>query len=118
MAGLTDNLAGEILWPFGEAPVFTPAYAATVEVQVANRKTFIKPAQLTGNMALTITASDEQRVGDEIVIVFGTAGTQVLSLAGDVVAPSKTGVAGKNFVYKLEYDGVAFKPVAAAIQID
>lgn len=118
MAELTDNLAGEILWPFGEAPVVSPAFAAAVEVAVKNRKTFIKPAQLTGNMALTITASDEQRVGDEVIVIFGTAGTQTLSFAGDVVAPSKQGVAGKNFVYKLEYDGVAFKPVALAVQID
>lgn len=115
---LTDAIPGDMLWPFGEATKETPAYAAAVEVTLKNRMTIIEPSQLSGNMTLTLTKSAEQRVGDMVVLKIATAGTQTLTLAGDVVAPNFSGVAGKTKVQKLIFDGTNFVAESVAFQID
>src|SRR5690349_17231842 len=105
-------------WPFAKADLQTPAYAATRAVTIADTKTYLNPAILTGNMTINLTIDSEVQVGAELICQIKTTGTEVTTFGTGFTAPTVTGVAGKNKVCQFVYDGTTFKPVAVAFQID
>jgi hypothetical protein len=105
-------------WPFAKADVQTPAFAATLAVTIADTKTILNPAILTGAMTINLTIDSEVQAGAELVCIIKTTATEVTTFGTGFTAPTVTGVAGKNKVCNFVYDGTTFKPTAVAFQID
>lgn len=101
----------KVLWPFGEADVLTPDYAAEVALEIENNLTIIKAPTLTGALEFTLTADPELRPGAKVIIdvTQGATGQDVTFAAGgDVVAPDLTGVANDRDIIELTWDGSEF----------
>lgn len=106
--------AEEVLFPLGD--VQEPDYAAAIEIAVTQMETFFQPAELTGNLALTLDIDPQVTKGAKIYMKLDAddQGNKTVSLgagfdadAADVVVTSDT-VSFKTFVY----DGTAFVPVS------
>jgi hypothetical protein len=106
--------------PFGQANVValtaTGAQAITIEdeLTIVDGQTVIA----TGNRTLNLTISSEIKAGASIFLKSRTTATETTVPGTGMTAPTITGVAGKIFCAKYIYDGITFKPVAAAVQID
>jgi bifunctional DNase/RNase len=64
-----------ISYPFGAADVQSKAYAATIAATIANQKTIVVIAELTGAVTLNATLSAELKAGAELVVVVDTDAT-------------------------------------------
>ena len=113
--------------PFGIADSQTPAYAATIAVSIANDKTIITPATLTGNATVNLTIDSEVAAGAEIIVI-GTAdgsqrtitlGTGFNASTPNLVIPATTTMtanyiySGTEFVEKSEPTGIDAVAMAA-----
>lgn len=108
-----------VRWPFGNAKIVAIAtFAAAMSATIADRKTFVNLPQLTGNATLDVVPSPEQLLGDEVIVKWSTAATQTLTFNNMIDGPVVTGVAGKTFQQKFEYDGSVFNAVAPAVQLN
>lgn len=103
-------------YPFGKADHVTPAYAAAITVAIANSKTIIEPAILTGALTLNITPDAEQLEGDEIIVKIKATGTEVTTFGTGIDGIAITGVAGKTKTKTFVFDGTNF--IAQNEQID
>lgn len=111
-------MAIDIQYPFGNADLQQPAYAATLAVNITDQFTIIDPATLTGNMIINLTLDQGVRSGAKIFIEITATGTEVTTLGTGFTAPTFAGVAGKTKCQMFVYDGTTFKPTAVAFQID
>lgn len=107
-----------IQWPFGDADLQTPVYAATLAVTIDNRKTVLVPAILTGACTLNLTIASGLRVGAELILKVKATGSEVLTPGTGMQGPAIAGTAGKTKVVAYEFDGINFVATAAAVQID
>lgn len=107
-----------VRWPFDAAQVLTPAYAATQTIEIVDTKTIISFAILTGGTTLNLTIDSEVKAGAELILIVPTTATETLTPGTGFTAPAFAGVAGKTKVSQYVYDGVSFKPVAVAFQIN
>jgi hypothetical protein len=116
---MATELNEKIMWPWGEADVQAPAYAAAIAVVITNMMTILNFAQLTGIATLNLTIDSQVRKG-AIILVEVPASTNAynLTLGAGIDGPDIVGVAGKTKTQSFIYDGTRFVPSGAAIQID
>jgi hypothetical protein len=109
----------KIMWPWGEADVQTPAYAAVIAVTIANMLTILNFAQLTGDATVNLTIDSNVRKGAIIqaVVPASTSGFD-LTLGAGIDGPDIVGVTAKTKTQAFVYDGTRFVPTGAAVQID
>jgi hypothetical protein len=108
----------DIAFPFGNADLQQPAYAATLAVTITDLFTILDPAILTGNMTINLTLDQGIRAGAIIFAEITTTATEVVTFGTGFTSPTLTGVAGKTKCMMFVYDGTSFKPMAAGYQID
>lgn len=105
--------------PFGAATVLTPAYVATIAIDVWNTKTELDLGTITGDATLNITPDAELEIGSELNIkVKASADGYDVTLGSSIEAPVIVGVSGKTKTQKFEFDGTNFRPVGAIVQND
>ena len=99
-------MARNLKAPFSTPDVQTPAYAATIGVDITNYETFIEPGELTGNLTLNLdSVNDELPDGSTITIIFDadgsnrtvTFGTSLTGTSLTVSANTKQGVVCKKY---------------------
>jgi len=107
--------------PFGAVDVFALTTAASQPLSISDQYTIIDgvtvPA-LTNNRTLTLTIDVSVKKGARIFLKTQSTGTETTIAGTGFTFPTITGVAGKTFCQEYVYDGITFKPVAAAIQIN
>ena len=110
----------DISFPFGNADVQAPTYAATLAVTIIDLMTFLTPTVMIGALTINLTITTGIRAGARLFIValsdttaravtFGTGFSQATAMAG-VISKTKT--------IEFVYDGTSFKPTGAGVQID
>jgi len=104
--------------PFGDLQDVTIAATGATAVTLSKDGYNSVIPTLTGNATLTVTADSELEAGAEFSIVVKTTATETFTFAGNIVAPVVTGVAGKTWAQGFKYNGTAFYPVGAKIQVD
>lgn len=110
-AGASEQV-NEVLFPIAEKQ--EPAYAATVAADIKQMKTFIQPAELTGNLTLNLTIDEQVSPGAMLCVKLDADGTNRTFAPGtgfddscaDVTVTADT-VVNKTYIF----DGVAFLPV-------
>lgn len=112
-----DFIPKKVIFPWGAADHVKPAYAAIIVVEVKNSLTLIELA-LSGNATLDLTTSPEQRIGDRIIVKILTIGAETLTFGEGAIAPDLVGVAGKNQVQELVFDGIDFIASNVPVQIN
>lgn len=109
----------KVLWPVGAATHEKPAYAATIAIEAWNRLTIVEPATLTGNATMNVDIDPETPKGAMLIVkVKATANSNDITFGTGIDAPNLVGAAGKTKTQTFVYDGVAFIPTGAAVQID
>lgn len=105
--------------PFGASQDITIAATGATAVTITNQGSGNQSIPtLTGNATLTVTADDELVAGAILSLVIKTTATETFTFAGDIIAPVVTGVAGKTWAQSFVYNGTAFYPAGAKIQVD
>ena len=108
-----------IQYPFGAAQSFTAATSGTVSVTISNQMSYMSAVPtLTAATTLSLTASSSLKAGALCLVTIKTTATEVTTLAGSVIAPAVTGVAGKTWTQAYLYNGTNFYPCGAKIQVD
>lgn len=103
----------KILWPFGEADVLSPAYAASVAIEIDNNMTIIVAPALTGAIEFDLSAHAELRPGAIVVINVdqGATGRDV-TFGSEVVGAGITGVANDKDTVTLQWTGSKFRVIS------
>lgn len=102
----------EVLFPFTEKQ--EPAYAATVAATIKQMKTFVQPAELTGNLALNLTIDAQVTPGAMLFVKLDADGTNRTFTPGagfDASAAAVTVTANTVVNKTYIFDGTAFLPV-------
>ena len=108
-----------INYPFGAAQGFTAAASGTVAVTISNQMSYMSAVPtLTAATTLSLTAASTLKAGAICLVTVKTTSTEVTTLAGSVIAPAVTGVAGKTLSQAYLYNGTNFYPCGAKIQVD
>lgn len=107
-----------IRYPFGHATKLTPAYAATLTVDVTNSVTYLKPGSLTGNLTLNVTASSELTLGAILYLEVTGSAARTITFATGFTAPVLSVDSAKTHTQYFFYDGSKFKPIAAGVKIN
>ena len=108
-----------INYPFGAAQGFTVAASGTVAVTISNQMSYMSAVPtLTAATTLSLTAASTLKAGAICLVTVKTTSTEVTTLAGSVIAPAVTGVAGKTWSQAYLYNGTNFYPCGAKIQVD
>lgn len=107
------------IFPFGQADVLTPAYAATIALTINNNMTIVKLSGLNGAVALNLAADAELREG-AIVVVEATQGAtgRNVTFGGSAKAAGITGVANDRDTVTLVFDGSEFIGIGAQKIVD
>jgi hypothetical protein len=111
-------MADHVLWPFGAADVQTPAFAATIAVDIKDRMTILAPAILTGNTTLNLTVDPELTAGALLLVKVKTTATETTTFGTGIDSAVVTGAAGKTWTQLFVYDGALFVPAGTKQQID
>lgn len=105
--------------PFGagtDLPITaTGTTAATITDQITSVGAI---TTLTGNATLDLTLDTQLKAGAMLFLKVKTTGTETFTFGTGIDAPVVTGVAGKTWTQGFWYDGAAFLPMGAKIQID
>ena len=113
------NTIADVSYPFGNADVQTPAYAATIGATITDRMTIIKPAVLTGALTLNLTIDQGILAGARLLLVALSDGTaRTVTFGTGFTSPVLAGVISKTKAIEFVYDGVSYKPTSAGVQID
>src|SRR5690606_36635832 len=105
--------------PFGAADVQSVSAAATVELKVSNNKTIVDMGEMSAAMTLDLDIDAELQAGAELHIKAKSDGTaRDITFGAGFDAPVLAGVINKTKVQSFVYDGTAFLPIGAALQID
>ena len=112
-----DNTDRMILNDY-QAPAYAASIAIATGVGVAN--TLIQPAQLTGNLSLTIgvgSATTDPQVGDTVKFIFTSdASIRVITFStGFASAGTLSTVASKKAYAEFVFDGTAWVEMGRAI---
>lgn len=113
------NTQADISFPFGNADVQTPAYAATLAVTITDRMTILKPAVLTGALTINLTINEGIKAGSRLVVTALSDGTaRAVTFGTGFTSPVLAGVISKTKSIEFVYDGTTYKPTSIGIQID
>jgi len=112
---------GTIKAPWAAAPTdlaltATGAQALTID----NYFTIVDgvTVEATGNRTLNLTLSSELEKGARLFVKSKTNGTETTIFGTGITSATITGVAGKTKTQSFTYDGSAFLPDGASVQID
>jgi len=115
----TSTTIADVQYPFGNADVQAPAYAATIAATITDQMTIISPAQLTGALTLNLTINSGVRAGARILFVAVSDGTARTTTFGTgFTSPTLAGVISKTKAIEFVYDGTTFKATSVGVQID
>ena len=67
---------------------------------------------------MNLTIDTGVNIGAQLLVVWLTTGTEILTFGTGITAPTITGVAGKTHTQHFIFDGSAFLPVGTDVQID
>ena len=106
--------------PFGKLQDLALAATGATAITIVKDAITKTTQTLTGAATLTVTADSELEEGAKIYLSVKATATEVLTFAGDIVAPVITGVAGKTMTQGFYFNAVAgkFYPLGASVQID
>jgi hypothetical protein len=103
---------------FGHSTALLIVFSASMQATVSETRT-IATINMTGNGTLALSEDAKPTLGDEIILKVSSDGTaRDLTFGTGFTAPVLTGVINKTKVITLVYDGTAFIPSGAAIQIN
>jgi hypothetical protein len=108
----------EVDFPWGKADEQNLAAGANIAATITNAMTVLTIAILTVNANLKLAINRKLPVGSQLLVKWSTTGTETLAFGTAIDSATVTGVAGKNRAQGFIYDGVSFKPMGAAVQID
>lgn len=112
-------MASDVSYPFGNADVQTPTYAATLAVTITDRMTFLAPTVMTGSLTVNLTINEGIKAGARIFGTFLSDGTaRAVTFGTGFTAPVLAGVISKTKTIEFIFDGTTFKPSALGVQID
>jgi len=107
----------EVLFPAYELQA--PAYAAILAVTINQSQTFLTPATLTGAMTINLTINAQVTPGAEIILSATSDGTaRTITFGTGFTAPALAGVITKTLNQTFVYNGTAFVPKGASLQIN
>ena len=110
---------GDVSYPFGNADVQTPVYAAAIIATITDRFTIINPATLTGALALSLSINEGIKAGARILVIALSDGTaRTITFGAGFTSPTLAGVISKTKTMEFVYDGTSFKPTSVGVQID
>lgn len=95
----------------------TPSYAASIALpSPIKTETLVKPATLTGALALSVDVTDAY-IGDKIIVMLTADGSNRTTTFGSGFSPSATLVttASKSATASFIFNGVAFVEMGRAI---
>jgi hypothetical protein len=101
----------EVMYPFSE--VQSPAYAATLAINVNQMDTFLQPATLTGAVTINLTLNPKLSAGAMLFLKATADGTnRVITLGTGFNAASTaiTVTASTCFCRSFVFDGTSFLP--------
>jgi hypothetical protein len=104
--------------PFAAPATVTIAATGTTAATIVSNKNISNLPTLTGNATLDLTLDAELPVGAELHLTIKTTGTETFTFGTGIEAPVVTGVAGKTWSQSFFYNGTAFYPMGAKIQVD
>lgn len=104
--------------PFGAVGTLTIAATGTTAATITNSITVSNLPTLTGNATLDLTLDSELKAGAELHITVKTTATETFTFGTGIEAPVVTGVGGKTWSQSFFYNGTAFYPMGAKIQVD
>ena len=109
-----------VKYPFGEVTTFTASATGTQAITITDSVTIIDGVTnvATGNRTLDLTLSDELAEGAIIHLRAKTTATETTIFGTGITAPTVTGAAAKTFTQSFWFNGTAFVPTGAKIQID
>jgi hypothetical protein len=108
-----------INFPFGDiATASISADASNDAITISTNATLITTASLTSSATLDLTIDDEVEAGAFLHIKCTTNGSETFAFGTGIDAPTVTGSAGKTWCQGFIYNGTAFYPMGAKIQID
>ena len=105
------NLNREVLFPLAEKQ--TPAYGATLAVNIKQMQTFLQPAELTGAATINLTIDAQVTAGAQLHLKLdagGTGRTVTLGTGFDIGLASIVVKAYTIAFMTFIYDGTAFVP--------
>ena len=73
---------------------------------------------LTAAATISVSASSNLKAGAMLIVEIKTTATEVTTFAGNIVAPTVTGVAGKTWSQAFIYNGTNFYPCGTKQQVD
>jgi hypothetical protein len=99
----------KVKWPWGAADSIAAAFSATIAATIANTKTLLTIAQLTGAATLNLTVSAEQAIGDELLVKTSVDGTgRTLTLGTSMSGLAQALTANKSYLLTFVFDGTNF----------
>ncbi len=112
-----SNKKVEIVFPTFEKK--TPAFAAIQAVTVERMTTILDLGELTGASTVNLSISTDVQMGAKLAIVAKSDTTARDVTCGDgFLGGAIAGTISKTKVQHFVYNGTAFMPVAAAVQLD
>lgn len=106
-----------VQYPFGAISQRNVAFLATIAETIDN-ETILDFATLTGNATLNLTIATGLPIGTKLHIKVPATATETLTFGTGIDSATITGVAGKTKAQSFYYNGTAFLPMGAAVQID
>jgi hypothetical protein len=114
-----ENVASSQTVVFPTKDSQAPAFAATQAISINSQFTYLNLGALTGACTLNATIGTDVEAGARLLVKVASDGTaRDLTLGTGFAAPVVAGVISKTKVVEYVYNGTAFLPVAAAVQID
>lgn len=105
-------------WPNGVSTPLTIS-TGTTALTISNKMNHVASVPtLTAASTISLTAASGLKAGAIVSIVVKTSTTSAISFAGNVAAPTFTGVTNKTFAQGLVYNGTNFYPVGTVVQVD
>lgn len=107
----------EVVFPTQEAQTLTPG--ATIDVAITRQTTIVDCGELAANATLNATIGSDVERGAILNVKAKSDGTaRSLTFGTGFTAPAVSGTISKTKVVSFIYNGTAFLPIAAAVQID
>lgn len=112
-----DDKVVEVTFPTSESQTVTAA--AAVELSIKRQATFVDLGTLGADMALTADIASHVDAGAILTIKAKSDTTaRAITPGTGFSAPAVSGTISKTKVVSYIYNGTAFSPLAAAVQID
>ncbi|HTF81464.1 MAG TPA: hypothetical protein VL947_07060 [Cytophagales bacterium] len=107
-----------VKWPFGKATVLTPDMASIIAIDARNNKTIVN-LSINADVTLNVTPDAQLAAGAELILkVTATNTGDDVTLGTSIDGPNIVGAATKTKTQGFVYNGTAFIPTGAAVQID